>query len=48
VERVLVKAMQRDPEDRYQTTLEFADAFAAAASGNNSGESRILGKLFGR
>jgi serine/threonine protein kinase len=30
VERVLVKAMQRDPEDRYQTTIEFADALAAA------------------
>jgi serine/threonine-protein kinase len=48
VERVLTKAMQRDPDDRYQTTLEFADAFAAAASGNSSGESRLLGKLFGR
>ena len=53
VERVLTKAMQRSPEDRYQTTLEFADAFAAAAGGGGGpergvGDSRILGKLFGR
>ena len=26
------KAMQRNPDDRYQTTLEFADAFGAAAT----------------
>ena len=32
VERVLTKAMQRNPDDRYQTTLEFADAFTAAAA----------------
>jgi hypothetical protein len=49
VERVLNKAMQRAPEGRYQTTLEFADAFAAAAEdGSPPSESRILGKLFGR
>ena len=52
VERVLTKAMQRSPEDRYQSTLEFADAFAIAAGGGaperGAGDSRILGKLFGR
>ena len=52
VERVLLKAMQRSPEDRYQSTMEFADAFAAAAGGTTPergvGDSRILGKLFGR
>ena len=53
VERVLQKAMQRSPEDRYQSTMEFADAFAAAAGGGTIpergvGDSRILGKLFGR
>ena len=53
VERVLIKAMQRSPDDRYQSTIEFADAFAAAAGGGaiperGAGDSRILGKLFGR
>jgi len=46
---VLNKAMQRAPEARHQTTLEFAEAFAAAAEdGGSPSESRILGKLFGR
>jgi len=49
VERVLNKAMQRSPEARHQTTLEFAEAFAAAASDDAApSDSRILGKLFGR
>jgi serine/threonine-protein kinase len=53
VERVLMKAMQRSPDDRYQSTIEFAEAFAAAAGGGaiperGAGDSRILGKLFGR
>ena len=51
VERVLTKAMQRSPDDRHQTTLEFAEAFAAAAGGTPErgvGDSRILGKFFGR
>jgi serine/threonine-protein kinase len=50
VERVLAKAMARDPEERYATTIEFADAFAAAAetgNGDDSGDG-LLGKLFGR
>jgi eukaryotic-like serine/threonine-protein kinase len=48
VERVLTKAMARDPDDRYQTTIEFADAFTAAASPGAAPESGLLGKLFGR
>jgi len=51
VERVLAKALQRNPDDRYQTTLEFADAFAAAAAergGAQPAEGGLLGKLFGR
>lgn len=32
VERVLAKALQRNAEDRYQTTIEFADAFTAAVA----------------
>jgi serine/threonine-protein kinase len=52
VEQVLVKAMQRFPDDRYQTAIDFANAFAAASRGEgppseppNDG---LLGKLFGR
>jgi serine/threonine-protein kinase len=49
VERVLNKALQRAPEARYQTTVEFAEAFASAAGdGTTPSDSRILGKLFGR
>jgi serine/threonine-protein kinase len=50
VERVLNKAMQRAPEARYQTTLEFADAFGGAATDGvvPPSDSRLLGKLFGR
>ena len=49
VERVLSKALQRSPDARYQTTLEFAEAFAGAAEGESRpSDSRILGKLFGR
>jgi hypothetical protein len=48
VERVLNKAMQRDPAARYQTTLEFAEAFAVASAVLPTGDTHILGKLFGR
>jgi hypothetical protein len=49
VERVLQHALQRNPDDRFATAVEFAEAFAAAASanGSSSGEG-LLGKLFGR
>ena len=50
VEKVLAKALERNPDDRYQTTLEFADAFSAAASPNAppAEGGGLLGKLFGR
>jgi serine/threonine-protein kinase len=54
VERVLAKAMQRNPDDRFQTTIEFGDAFTAAAMGSTprnggpSADGGLLGKLFGR
>jgi eukaryotic-like serine/threonine-protein kinase len=50
VERVLNRAMQRSPDDRYQQATEFAEAFAAAVAERSSTatESGLLGKLFGR
>ncbi|HXT16973.1 MAG TPA: serine/threonine-protein kinase [Gemmatimonadaceae bacterium] len=54
VERVLLKAMARNPDERFQSTIEFSDAFAAAASegkggsGESNGGDGLLGKLFGR
>jgi serine/threonine protein kinase len=47
VEKALNKAMQRNPDDRYQTVIEFSDALAAGA-GAVPAESGLLGKLFGR
>jgi serine/threonine protein kinase len=47
VEKVLNKAMARDPDGRYQTVVEFGDALSGAASGE-SAEGGLLGKLFGR
>jgi serine/threonine-protein kinase len=50
VERVLNRAMQRNPDDRHQRATEFAEAFALAAAERNTGstESGLFGKLFGR
>jgi len=47
VERVLGKAMQRDPNDRYQTAPEFATALATAAKAD-ADEGTRLGRFFGR
>jgi eukaryotic-like serine/threonine-protein kinase len=47
VEKVLLKGMQRNPDDRYKTAPEFAEAMADAAGGRAS-TSKLLGKLFGR
>ena len=52
VESVLNIARQRRAEDRYQTTLEFADAFEAAVAESyprklNQVADKLLGKLFG-
>ena len=35
VEKVLAKALARDAEGRYASTLEFSDAFARAAAGED-------------
>ncbi|MEP6492649.1 MAG: serine/threonine-protein kinase [bacterium] len=50
VERVLAKALQRNPDDRYQTTIEFSDAFTVAGrnGAGATGDGSLLGKLFGR
>ena len=48
IEQVLNKAMQRNPDDRYQTTPEFAEALSAAASGPAGSDTGLLGKLFSR
>ena len=47
VEKVLTKAMSRNPDDRYQTVVEFAEALSVAAGGDQA-DSGLLGKLFGR
>jgi serine/threonine protein kinase len=47
VERVLQKAMQRDPGDRYQTAPEFANALTAAAK-MDAEETGRLGRFFAR
>ncbi len=46
VEKVLLKAMQRNPDDRYQTATEFADALAAAIA--DPGGPGLMGRFFGR
>ena len=49
LERVLLKGMERNPDDRYQTAVEFAQALAQAAhEGEGAGQSGILGRVFGR
>jgi serine/threonine protein kinase len=44
VDKVLYKGMARNADDRYPTTVEFANELAAAVGGSGS----LLGKLFGR
>jgi serine/threonine-protein kinase len=50
IERVLLKGMERNLDDRFQTAPEFADALTTAAGddGPTGGESGLLGKIFGR
>jgi serine/threonine-protein kinase len=53
LQRVFAKALQRSPDERYQTAPEFAEALATAAAGQSdasvaSPEGKLLGKLFGR
>jgi len=53
VEKVLAKALSRDADQRYASTLEFGEAFSRAASGQgdaggDGGSGGVLGKIFGR
>jgi eukaryotic-like serine/threonine-protein kinase len=48
VEAVLNKALARSPEQRYQTALEFADAFSRAAGGADATESGPADRIGGR
>ena len=56
LQRVFTKGLQRNPDDRYQTAPEFADAFANAVAGrsetngpdSDGPEGTLLDKLFGR
>lgn len=47
VEKVLLKGMERNVEDRFQTAPEFAAALAAASSEADA-DTGIIGRLFGR
>ncbi|HVB31100.1 MAG TPA: serine/threonine-protein kinase [Gemmatimonadaceae bacterium] len=49
VEQVLLKAMARNPDDRYQTALAFAEALGAAGGGDaGAADNGLMGRLFGR
>ena len=47
LEKVLLKSMQRAPDDRYTTAPEFASALSNAIA-PKSADSGVLGRLFGR
>jgi serine/threonine protein kinase len=47
MEKVLMKSMQRAPDDRYTTAPEFAAALSNAIA-PKSGDAGVLGRLFGR
>jgi serine/threonine-protein kinase len=50
VERVILRALERDPERRYQSAPDFAHALAEAAEGREvtAPQAGLLGRLFGR
>jgi serine/threonine protein kinase len=49
IERVLAKAMARNPDERYATTPEFAAELREAAKGTGgAGSSGVLGRIFKR
>jgi serine/threonine-protein kinase len=50
IERVLLKGMERNLDDRYQSAPEFADALTSVAGDDAPGgsDSGLLGKIFGR
>ena len=47
VEKVLLKSMEREPAERYQTAPEFAAALADAAKPGGTA-SGVLDRIFGR
>ena len=49
VEKVILKALSRDPDGRYTTAIDFAVALEGAQKpGTAPSESGLLGRLFGR
>lgn len=48
VETVLARGMARNSEERYATTLEFADALKAAVGGGGANGGGVLGRILGR
>ena len=48
IERVLLKGMERNPDDRHQTANEFAQAFEQAAGEGDAAGEGLIGKMFGR
>ena len=48
VERVLAKAMARNPDERHATTPEFAADLRKAAEGSAGGSHGVLGRIFKR
>ena len=51
LEKVLLKGMARNADERHQTAPEFSRALAAAVSGGGGGDggsASVLGKIFGR
>ena len=48
VEKVLLKGMARNVDERYATAPEFAAAFAAGANADGDDKGGVLGRLFGR
>jgi serine/threonine-protein kinase len=51
IEKVLLKGMARNPDDRYPSAIEFARALATASEiggQDGAGDSGLLGRLLGR
>ena len=45
LEKALAKSLESNPDDRYATALEFADALTAAGGGGGEGGGGLFGKL---
>jgi serine/threonine protein kinase len=48
IEKVIAKALSRDPDGRYPTALEYAAALETAMKPGGKSEGGVLGRLFGR